>query len=105
MKSIFLLYFIIGCLVQCGEAKKSDICSISRFRNDSDCKSVDTITDVMKGNSVNLYESIIHLYDHFHWNISTLEKVVSKACGLDMNKYLYALNENKAWAIRGKLNV
>lgn len=105
MQLIFLLHFIVGCLIKIVQAKGSEICRTSQFRNDSDCESTVTTNDVLKGNNVNLYESIVYLYDHFHWNKNVLEKVVSKACGLDMEKYLYALNENKAWAVKGKLNV
>lgn len=102
MKLIFLLHFIVGCSIKSGQAKGTDICKISRFRNDSDCQSATTSNDGFKGNSINLFESIVYLYDHFHWNKKTLEKVVSKACGLDMEKYLHALHQNEAWAIKGK---
>lgn len=104
MKLIFLINVIIGYLVLYGETKNSNVCGIPRFQNGSDCESVDTTRNVLKENSINLYKSIVYLYDHFYWNISALEKVVSKACGLDMAKYLYALSENKPWATRGKLN-
>lgn len=105
MKIIFLLHFIVGCSIQSYQAQGSDIsdiCKTSKFRNDSDCKSDVTTNKFLNGNGVNLYESMVYLYDHFHWNKNTLEKVVSKACGLDMEKYIYALNENEAWAIKGK---
>lgn len=105
MKLIFLLHFIVGCSIQSDQAQGSDIsdiCKTSKFRNDSDCESAVNTNNFLKGNSVNLYESMVYLYDHFHWNKNTLEKGVSKACRLDMEKYLYALNDNEAWAIKGK---
>lgn len=102
MKFIILLHFIAAFSSNSGQAQEL---GIGKFRNDSDCElSAVARHDFFEPNSENSYQSIIYLYDHFHWDKNKLEKVVSKACGLDMDKYLHALKENKAWAVKGERN-
>lgn len=103
MKFIFSINLFVILLINSGQSKEFNICKSVPYRNDSNCElPVVTTYEFSKAEKINLYESIVHLYDHFHWDTNSFGNVVGKACGSDMKKYLKALNESEAWALRGK---
>lgn len=53
-------------------------------------------------NTVNQFQLLTNLYDHFYWHPSNIRHKVTTGCGIEMQAYLTALNANLEWAQRGK---
>lgn len=53
--------------------------------------------------SVTSFQMLTEMYDQYRWNINNIMGNVSNKCGLDMQIYLNALNNEVEWALKGKL--
>lgn len=51
--------------------------------------------------SVSSFRMFTELYDQYRWNINNIMSNVSNKCGLDMQIYLNALNNEVEWALKG----
>lgn len=51
--------------------------------------------------SVTSFRMFTELYDQYRWNINHFMTNVSSKCGLDMQTYLNALNNEVEWALKG----
>lgn len=51
--------------------------------------------------SVKSFQVFTEMYDQYRWNIHNIMNNVSNKCGLDMQIYLNALNNEVEWALKG----
>lgn len=51
--------------------------------------------------SVKSFQIFTEMYDQFRWNIENIVNNISNKCGLDMQIYLNALNNEAEWALKG----
>lgn len=51
--------------------------------------------------SLKSFQIITEMYDQYRWNIDSIVSNVSNKCGLDMQIYLNALNNEVEWALKG----
>lgn len=55
--------------------------------------------------SVTSFQMFTEMYDQYRWNINNIMSNVSNKCGLDMQVYLNALNNEVEWALKGNCKI